>query len=203
MFCIKCGAHAIRDNFCEKHFLEKNELFRIKDVRIKLCDCGFFYYKQWQTGDFVKTIVSNEIKTYHKITKISMKSRRVGNKVYVTVTCTGKIKNIPKTEEKKILIICRRHQCDTCSKLSGGYYEAVIQIRGERSEEILEQLKKSPDVSSIQKLKNGYDVRFIYKSTANSIAKIMKEKEYDVIFSYRHVTTKKGKMIYRNFYSVR
>lgn len=204
MFCIKCGVNAIKDNYCKEHFLEKHNLFSINNIKIKLCECGAFYHKNWSRGDFVHIILPKEIKSDYEIAKISLRSKLVGNRVYVDVECSGKIKGILKKETKHAIIFLKKQKCDRCVKLSGNYYEAVIQIRGSNSDKLLNIMKNFSDaVSSVQEVHGGYDVKFIQKSPALTAVKILQEQGYSIIKSYKHAATKKGMMLYRNYYSVR
>ena len=56
--------------------------------------------------------------------------------------------------------------------------------------------------SFVERIKDGYDIKFIKKSKAASIAKHLK-KYFHVKESYKFVGEKKGKRLYRNYYSVK
>ena len=214
MFCIRCGKRASIGNFCDQCFLETKELFDIDNIKIMICpDCGSYYDKGWKPGkdieEIIQDCVNNNIKTKNKITKTKLSLKHFGNKYRVTIRCTGLIRPCKKSkaEEKSILITIKKHKCDRCVKVRGGYHEAVLQIRGENKDKILNKVKRMLPkeeivVTSMDELKNGYDIKFIKKNFAKAAAKQLK-KGFKVKESYKLIATKKGKRLYRNYYSVR
>jgi len=206
MFCIKCGKDAEVGNFCNKCFLEDNELFDIDSLVFYFCrGCDGYFLKNRKVS--VEGAVKSGIKTKNNIKKIEIKERVVGNKIYVTVTCSGLIKPCRKIkkEEKKILITIKKQMCDTCIRLAGGYYEAMFQVRGDNKERVFKKLmalsKKVP-ITSVGEIKEGYDIKFVNKKDAAYISRLLKKK-FEVKDTYKLVGEKKGKKLYRNFYVVR
>jgi len=212
MFCIKCGKPATVNNFCDEHFLERETLFEIDNIRIDVCErCGSYFDGEWKHTDnienAVRDVIEKNIKTKNKIKKIDIGLKKFGNKYSASIKCTGMIKpcKTPKSEGEKILVILKRKKCDNCVKALGKYYEAVIQIRGEKKEEILNTISKSvrsDALSGFKELPAGYDLYFIRKSDANRIAVGLKRR-YDVKGSFKFATEKKGKKLYRNYFAVR
>jgi nonsense-mediated mRNA decay protein 3 len=214
MFCIKCGKKANIGVFCDSCFLQQNELFKISNLKIFLCDCGSYFgpSKKWQKWDrgeeeLLKHLIKNHIKTENKILKTDVKLKQIGNRYMVTVRCIGFVppSKKEKTEKKEIMIDVKRRKCENCSKILGGYYEAVLQVRGPKWETILREIseKEKEDISLMEKTKNGYDVKFLKKNTADKIAMRLKKKGFSLKVSYKLVGEKKSKKLYRNFYSVR
>ena len=204
MFCIKCGKPAVAGNFCESCFLERNELFEIKNFRLTVCSvCGSHYSfeKGWH-----KSSAENEIlwrvKTKNRGTGQKIALKNVGNKLLATVQMTGFISPLKKmkTETVSAEIVLRKQKCDNCIKISGGYYEAMFQIRGMKKEEILKSIKNE-GVLSVENRDNGYNVKFIKKQDAKRIAKNLKDV-YNVKGTFKLVGEKKGKRLYRSFYSI-
>ena len=199
MFCIKCGKPAKIDNFCNECFLEREILFTAKDFTFIYCDlCGL---DEKELVDKIK----GSIKSDNKISNIKVHMKKVGNKVHTTITCIGEIENLEKEDVKKILVILRQKMCDLHVKLSGGYYEAAIQVRGEHKESILKYVLKSVPEKSIVGVDNppeGYNVKIMRKANAAAVAKHLREK-YEVKASFKLVGSKKGTKLYRNFYAIR
>src|SRR3989344_1585599 len=130
---------------------------------------------------------------------------------YICAECLSKKTAIAMTggktrkETKAIRISIRKRLCENCSRLSGNYHEAVLQIRGMQKEEILELVKQmvAPQyLARIDVKKEGYDARIVRKSEAIRIATTL-GKEYKVISSFKLAGEKDGKMLYRSVYSIR
>lgn len=209
MFCIKCGKKAVIGNFCEDCFLEKERLFDIEDFTLDICDCGSYYDKTWQKpkeiADIIKEQIEKRVKTKNRIVEKRISLKRFGNRISALIKCSGLISPCKKIkeEEKRIMITLKKRKCNQCIKLSGGYYEAVFQIR-EDYDKIFDQIKNHlPKTATIEKIKHGYDIRFLRKSDAAKVSRIIKNLGYEIKKSFKFVATKKDKKLYRNYYSVR
>jgi len=205
MFCIECGKTAAAGNFCDDCFLKKYALFSIRNFSLKACECGSYLDAKWEI-ESLEDIIKRKIKTENEIKKIDINMKSVGNRVYAEITCTGFIhpSKKKKTESKKIILTIKKNKCDYCSRLAGGYYEALVQIRGPKREAILERFIKSVPKKSIVSIKEdklGFDIKIMTKRTVTDIPCNFKDCEVQI--SYKHVATKKGKKIYRNFYAIR
>lgn len=209
MFCIICNASAVSGNYCKKHFLEKHALFSIENARASFCkDCNTYTYKKDRAKnieELIDVICLDTMKTSYKIEKMPS-FRVVGNKILVKLTCVGKINSIEKTEMRDFMIILRKMLCENCSRKTGGYHEAAIQVRGKNSKKIYEFIMKNLDdkeITNMRNSENGFDVRIIKKGQASALAKFLKEEGFDVTVSFKLVKEKKGQKLYRNFYAVR
>ena len=205
MFCVNCGEKATAKMLCDKCFNERNELFTIKDFRMDTCSlCGSFYDREWQTPQPLDEIIADQIrshiKTKGRISSTSVSEKRAGTVVMATVTCTGRVPpaKMPKTETKKVEIRIRAIKCENCVKLLGGYHNAVIQIRGIHAEEILARIRGG----RVEKVKEGYNIKFTEKGAAARIAKSL-ESDFSVIRSFKLAGEKKGDKLYRNYYAIR
>jgi len=200
--CIICGAEAFKENLCELHFLEKNKLFEIPEkLNLKYCtNCGAYYDKKWVKND-LENIIKSKIKTKNRILR---KEIDVKNN-HAIVICKGYIKPSKKIKEetKRVEIKIEKRKCDNCIKLLSGYYQAVFQIRGERKEKILKYLMNLLNQGDVilEKTKEGYDIKFIDKKKASKISGLL--KDFSIKKSYKLITEKKGKKLYRNSYAIR
>src|SRR3989338_7803367 len=198
MFCVKCGRPAEADNFCKECFLERQKIFDIKDAMMIYCDaCGV------KEEEIIEKIEKSIKSPYLLKKKISI--RMVGNRAYATIMATAVIQGFTKEETKKSIVTLKKRLCDLHVKLSGGYYEAMIQVRGEQRDRILrrvESLLPQKAVINVEKLKEGYNVKVMRKSNAAAVAKSF-VGHFEVKSSFKLVGSKKGQMLYRNFYSIR
>lgn len=199
MFCIKCGKPAKVDNFCSECFLESEALFEARNTDMEFCDlCGI-------KEDEILKKAEATIKTNNTLLDKKIVLKTVGNKVHATITCTGKIKGLSKTETKNVMIILRRKMCEMHVRLSGGYYEAVIQIRGHDKEKILKKagrLLPKKSIINVENLKEGYNIKIMHKANAAAAVRHLRQR-FAVKDSYKLVGSKKGQKLYRNFYVVR
>lgn len=205
LICIICGKDAWKNNLCRKHFLKRERLLDIKGFSLKVCrNCGSYYDGRWIKGSLEKALIDMVRGKIPSKIKAKIVSARKGNRVQLRISATAKIAGAEKREEKILNVFLKKKLCENCIKLSGGYYEAMLQIRGKNSERIFEMIEK--DVKSeytvgMDKTKNGYDIRLLKKDSARKLVKAL--TGYKIKKSYKHVTTKKGRMIYRDYYSIR
>lgn len=96
--------------------------------------------------------------------------------------------------------------CQKCYRISAGYYQGVIQVRGNRMkmERFVEGLKRYVErrdgfISKIEDQQNGYDIYVSDKSVANSF---FVERKIKVEKSFRFYGMKRGVKLYRNTYAV-
>jgi len=208
--CIICGRSAEVQSLCEKHFLQKQKLFDIEPFEIIVCGrCGSYYDREWKKRlileNIIKSSVEKKMKIYGKIKKIDVTWKNIGNKLKTKITAIGAIKPAKKLKEesKEIMIIVKKKTCNNCTRLSGSYHEAVLQVRGERAEKILKKIVKSAsnNLYTIEENRYGYDIKFVSKSDANRVVKHL--AGFNIKRSYKMAAEKKGKKLYRDFYSIR
>ncbi len=205
--CIKCGRAAITDNLCERCFLQRS-FFDIEDFRIILCSsCSSYYENGWRCfaekdrDDMIKGQIARRIKSDEKIIIKDVSFKTIGNRIIADVSCSfvkfGK-RNIAK---KEVTVTIKKQKCDKCVKLSGGYYEAILQIRGREADNILNNVNKilSEVITSINKVKNGYDIKIMDKGEASKVTGLGR----DIKKTYKLVGEKKGKRLIRDCYSIR
>lgn len=200
MICAKCGKES-KEPLCDGCLASRNNLFDITNFSINFCKiCG--------KGTELKRRVKSEIKTKNTIDDVIISEKHVGNKVYLKVICKGKMdiddRVIKKEEEKNILVTVTKKMCDNCIKVSGNYYEAVVQARGDDAEKIT---KKTYDflkekIAAVEKIKEGYDIRITDKKAAALAVRFLRQK-HSVTESFKLVGKKKGVELYRNFYAIR
>ncbi|TAJ44575.1 60S ribosomal export protein NMD3 [Methanofollis fontis] len=98
------------------------------------------------------------------------------NRTIASASVSGKLYGVPVSGECRTLIIWRKEQCDRCNRISGGYYEGIIQVRAtgrrpslyetetaariaEESESALQDAgERLSFVSQIEEKKDGLDI---------------------------------------------
>ncbi len=209
MFCIKCGKDAFHGNFCEKCYVEKRELFKLKELKIRYCDnCEKFYTQRAMVRkDQLQDFIMQNIEAKNTIRKMDIKINCRPDKIHAIITAHGTVRpsKITITDKKEITVHPRKMKCPNCIKLLGSYHEAVIQVRGQKDEKILgklEKVLKHEDIAGVRQKKEGYDVMIVSKSPAIKAAHMLRDN-FSVKESYKLVGQKKGRKLYRNFYAIR
>ncbi|MBI4019593.1 MAG: hypothetical protein HY364_05060 [Candidatus Aenigmarchaeota archaeon] len=202
MFCIECGKNAESGYICVE-CLSKKSALRLKSFEIIMCPrCPDGEEK---AQNHIKERIDKSLENIKNVKSFKVETNLKGP-VTATVTATialtgGKTRK----ELKTIRISVRKRLCENCSRLSGNYHEAVLQIRGSQKEEILELVKQmvAPQyLARIDTKKEGYDARIVRKSEAIRVATSL-GKEFKVISSFKLAGEKDGKMLYRSVYSIR
>jgi NMD protein affecting ribosome stability and mRNA decay len=117
------------------------------------------------------------------------------------ITASGSL--IPRTEKEEVHDISVKvvnSLCPECCKRSGGYYETIIQLRGNVSERILDIIgKETRDTFyRVEKVKNGLDLYIGNENIAKKIACMLKRNyKFKVKKSFKLYTKKEGKDIYK------
>lgn len=111
------------------------------------------------------------------------------------------------TVEKGIDIGFRKMLCDTCSRRRGGYFESVIQFRGnpERINRLIASLqnylnKNDGFIAKVEELHSGVNV---FVSSRALVTEFLSRKNLKGAVSFTLHTEKRGKRLYRSTYSVR
>jgi len=210
-FCPKCGKETDKffDKLCESCFKEKNRLAEIPNkIKIRICsNCGKIEGNLGKLDEkSLEKIIEDNIKANGKIFDMRIIKNNGKTKVEVFGLLKGKIKTKEILETK---IEIKKRLCETCGKVKGGYYEAVIQIRSEDKKKIENALEilvnvinKKGLITKVEEKSNGFDLYFTPKKILNQIIKNLDEVK-EIKRSYTLVTNKEGRDLYRNTVLVR
>ncbi len=217
IFCPKCGKNTDKliESLCRECYIKSKKLVEINaPLRLELCRCGRVNRKnRWILKESLKESISGHILENIKADrgtkiKIDCESRLIEGKTTIPVTITVS-KGTAKAKEKTSITIITM-VCPDCSRLSGGYFEATMQLRGKinKIEEIkqyiekrIDELKKATDLSfigGIEKVNGGYDLKIGSAKVAKKVAREVKNKyDMDIKESFKQWGVKNGKDIYR------
>lgn len=96
--------------------------------------------------------------------------------------------------------------CPDCSRKAGGYFEAIIQFRGDRKlylkikEKIERMLRKKTFITKQENLKEGIDV---YVGSSKETAEVLRELGLKPVLSRKLSGLKEGRRIYRTTFMLR
>lgn len=108
---------------------------------------------------------------------------------------------------KRIAVSMHHEICTTCYRRSSGYYEAIVQIRGDmyRAEKLAGTIHKYVEkngsfVSKIDRFENGID---IYAGDKKMLQEFFMARKLKPKTSYTLYTINGGRRVYRNTYLIR
>ena len=234
LICPSCGKECEKliRSLCPACFSAKYDLFEMPLVfHVRVCpECGAFYHKnKWEDGENIEEIImmlSREVLLINTdIDNVSVGMQPVARTPYIYdlyVDVDGTIEGVPVYKDGKTEVRIKREACDMCSRKAGGYFEAVIQIRGTNrqpsKEELsecrkltsatLEQLDRKGDklafVSDIVELKEGTDYYIGSTNAARQLCRrIIDLYGGTVSESYTLAGMKDGKEAYRTTFAMR
>ena len=203
-FCFVCGkkTEKLIEGYCEDCYNEKFNLVKIpKDLRIVMCKkCKKI--KQGISWEDIKVedFLKKKIKTLGRDVKIDIS----GDEIFVT----GMLENSkkPKEEIHEINIKHIKTLCLRCSQKLGGYYETVIQLRGNVTNSILNLLDEKINEKSfyrVEAVDGGFNLYVGDKNIANDVAELIKKRyKFKIRKSYKLFTKKEGRDVYRTMISI-
>jgi nonsense-mediated mRNA decay protein 3 len=205
-FCFVCGkkTEKLIEGYCEDCYNNSFNLIQTpKEITILLCSkCKKIKQKNDWNDIGIEDLVKNNIKVLGDNVKIEV----IGNKIFAS----GSLKNSKKFKEEEtheINIKTVKVLCPECSRRLGGYYEAIMQLRGNVSEEVLNFIDKEIKEKSfyrIDHVKGGFILYIGNKNIANQIAdKIKRIYNLEVKKSFKLYTKKEGKDVYKSVFSVK
>lgn len=232
MFCVECGKDGpiYKDGVCIDCYL-KNKTFTSGPVSVDLpyCShCNSLKYKNTWTSEILSDILRRIIKNTFQISRelenidINTDCKEAGNEYDCKVYITGFINNKEITEEHILKVYLKKTVCDVCSKMFGGYHEAIIQVRTTEKIPTKQELKNMESyvisivenmqakgnrgvfITDIGKEHNGLDFFISNKGAAQVIIKNLQEKYGGKIKqSSKNIGMKDSRQVYRMTYLLR
>ena len=233
--CPVCGRPTEQqiDGRCRDCFLKTVTLAHIPlVVRTTFCSmCGavkrgkHWEYQKFEVDDLIQGVIEQALKIDSQATDISTSialsnSNPVIYRAHITVT--GEIKGVKAESQLNTEVRITKETCDACSRMAGGYYEAVVQIRAEGRfpdeneqqqmvelvDEVVERQYQRGDrfsfITSAQELPEGTDIYLGSNSCARQACRLAVER-FGCKYSESPTLSgkKDGKDIYRITYSLR
>jgi len=175
--CPRCGRNVekLYENLCPDCYIER---IRTQEIRVRRCKiCGKYFVSS-------KVFENKENAENFYIKKFL--SKRLGEIVEFLPA-------------EKMRVIEKEFICNNCRKFVSRKIEAIVQLRGNNLEEIIESyglVGKS--------VKGGFDVNFSFKRYAYElINKLGKKYSLSIKISRKLIGMKQGKRVYRDTILVR
>jgi nonsense-mediated mRNA decay protein 3 len=232
--CPKCGLESDKlfDSVCRDCFFESFKLIELPLVlHVRICsNCGaYFHRSRWEDigrlEEVVLKAVENALFIHNEAgdVEIYFEPREITPYIYkVKVEVDAIVREEPAHAEAETEVRIQRTACDMCSRESGGYFEAIIQIRAAGrfptdeekkrcsaiAREALENMRKKGDrlafITYVQEQKEGLDLYMGSMNASRQVCRLI-TSELGGTFSESPtlVGMKDGKNLYRITFAVR
>ncbi|NPA77217.1 MAG: hypothetical protein GXN93_05715 [Candidatus Diapherotrites archaeon] len=197
--------------FCRDCYLKEHQLVHVpKSLKIRYCPrCERIYTDRWHefSLEALSEWLRKKIKTDMEGAQISFSFPEVSEDgISFLYVARGVVEGVPVELKGEGQIKVEKQLCPRCARESGGYYEAIIQVRGadvqRMADLIAHSVEKEPDkfafVSKVVYRREGIDLYVGSRKAADRVAKRF-EKRYGakLVRSHTLVTEKNGKRLYR------
>jgi len=218
-FCYRCGSldgeeGPLINGLCQRCFSESPLLQAPNEVKVVVCrGCGAYRVgNSWQTCDSPDPVVAavtqavlekvRVIRLTESGTQLLRPSEAGEVKISVEpnfkdnsarVTGIGKVHPLqvqPRSDEVIVKFKLSRIACKTCSLKSAKHFEAILQVRGEISEEVIARIMNKLEnlaaetgarepgdfIAEVEDQKGGVDLHLSTLSLARKMAALLKSK---------------------------
>jgi nonsense-mediated mRNA decay protein 3 len=221
-FCPKCGKETDEffDAVCKDCFREGITLLEPASVAVSLhvcTHCGDYFKGKERTSmeAVVEDAVRKAVRKKHgpdcvvEIPELRIELSENERSAQVFLTVKTKIKGVEIEEQGEESVILKREACERCSRIAGGYYAAIVQIRADYRVPTEKELAKAEDiaysslgeddfVSKEQMLKEGLDIYVSSAEYGYRISRAVVKKLGGSFFESRKLYGRKdGRDIYR------
>ena len=138
MFCVECGSEEkLYGHICKKCLLSKDLIIPPKYTAVQVCiGCGRVLdgasWKFMPHEDVAADLLAKETRTHDQVETIRWSVPNFPpdkGEHRVKCTATAKVSGEELVQEFEVGIRIRFNNCPSCSRQSGDYYEAIIQLR--------------------------------------------------------------------------
>lgn len=228
-FCPRCGKKTdeLFDSLCKACFIKQTRLIDADlKVSINVCkNCGGYFKGKGKERTSIEEAVADSVKKeirkrYEYGGGVEIKGLRKElkadeNRASMFLVAKAEIKGVEIEERGEVEVILKRETCEGCSRIAGGYYEGIVQIRAENripTDEELAMAKKiaysglgeADFISKERILKEGLDMYVSSMECGRRISRRIVKKLGGSFSESRKLYGKKdGRNIYRVSFSVR
>ncbi|MBI4361002.1 hypothetical protein HY572_04495 [Candidatus Micrarchaeota archaeon] len=211
--CPQCGASS-RDtpflaSFCRNCFIQRNRIFSLPEISLLQCPkCERIRLKgEWVASDFLHAHIREKIQSKYALTHCRIQFHQPDKKhVEARIDMEFNVDGQAVAEKYSLAMPLEKKMCPDCSLRSGGYHEAVIQIRGpkEKTQKISAQLvrliEKKTFVTKVVQQKEGVDIQVGKKRPG---LEALTQLRLDATYTRKLIGEREGKRLYRTTACVR
>ncbi|MDY6764250.1 MAG: NMD3-related protein [Halobacteria archaeon] len=235
-FCPRCGSEIKNGGdgtLCDACYVEEVDVVdRPENPVLRVCSACGSYVKEgnWTSEEDAKPeselaveLVQASLRAHVEAEDIRVgiaPERKDRNTFDVHISFDATVRGYPVHEEFTIPVNVSRETCSTCSRIAGGYYESIVQVRGENRPLRTEEKDRAKEiaygiagndyedrdtfVSKVEEVPEGLD---IYMSTNKSGLQVSKRVVNEFGGTYSDSATlvgeREGDEVYRVTFSVR
>lgn len=201
MFCVVCGKETdeeLRGGECASCYLEKNVLASVKDhVDVEVCvHCHARKRGEiWMEGHgSFEPIVADAVREAVQLVKAVQKARlqvdvrpEDERNFSVTVLASGVAEGVPFETTLSTRSRIKNGTCVRCSRVQGGYYEAIVQVRATRREMEVDEKR------AIKALASRFIERVVQEGDRNAF--VLRDEDAERGLDIYMGTTNSGRML--------
>lgn len=202
MFCVVCGKETpdeeLRGGECPSCYLEKNVLATIRDhVDVEVCvHCHARRRGElWLEGHgAMEPIVEDAVREAVQLAKVVQRARidmtiepEDERNFTVHVAASGVAEGVPFTTSLRTRSRVKNATCLRCSRVQGGYYEAIVQVRATR------RAIEKDEMRQLKALASRFIERVVSDGDRNAF--VLRDEEIDRGLDIYMGTTNSGRML--------
>ena len=225
-FCSKCGKKTdeLFDSLCKECFIEGVRLIEAENLEISVCkSCGGYFKGHDRTSiedavdGFIRRRIRRKFGSDVEVEGVEeeIKEEKGKKRAEVFLAVKAVVRGVEIEERGELEVILKTETCERCSKIAGGYHEAIVQIRAKDRVPTEEELaiatkiaysclRESDFISKEEALKKGLDIFVSSIKSGRKISKeIVKKLGGSVSESRKLYGRRDGRDVYRVSFSVR
>ncbi len=108
--------------------------------------------------------------------------------------------------EKQVPLLIRTGMCQRCNQISGGYYQGIVQLRGDRArvekyaKMLIERLEKDTFISKTEEKDGGID---LYVGSSKAVLAAVTRLGVRALITKKLIGREEGKRLYRTTFAIR
>ncbi|MDY6771083.1 MAG: 60S ribosomal export protein NMD3 [Candidatus Nanohaloarchaea archaeon] len=221
-FCPQCGKETDQlfgsKGLCRDCYSEHATFVDLPDeIRFDQCSvCGNYKVENvWKEFESDEKLIYDLLRKHEKESiEMSASFRKQGEKYVVNVLMEKQESGEIVQQTQEVVLKPQKTQCKKCSRFHGGYFEAIVQLRGNVSEAMFGRVMdhaadktnedRSDFVSNVEERDGGYDVYVSSNTMAEAILDFIDERfELEQERSKELVGEQEGQKVYRTVISAR
>jgi nonsense-mediated mRNA decay protein 3 len=210
MRCVSCGEReAVAEYLCEGCYLKKHEPKVAREIRVANCPvCEMWKGRGGWTED--------ALSAYRGALAFKRGTFEISNieldDDVLRVTLRSTTEGVSAEAKRDVKVRTDHMTCPRCSRSSGGYYEATIQIRGDQAPTVVSEARSMVEgsgepnafIAKEEEVRGGSDLRVGSWKTAERVARELASRYGGEFKSSRKLHTRRNnKDVYRMSYLVR